>query len=154
MGWVEHYVPCVKLSFLWISELGRPPLLCTSLASQYLVSEEHDWPARRSGRKGSVGVTNVLGERGSCLSLGRRLCTNCIVKCTSSSSWNNLLSQGFEFWGAVSSIEWLSPAELWEAPVTPIIPACINILYLAMGGWVHNARLAGERVENVLFPNW
>ena len=50
------------LSFHWISGLGRPLLLCTGLASQYLVSEEHDWLARRSGRQGSVGVTHVLGE--------------------------------------------------------------------------------------------
>lgn len=44
-GCGERYVPCVKLSLHWISELGRPLLLCTGLASQYLVSEEHDWPA-------------------------------------------------------------------------------------------------------------
>lgn len=150
MGWVERYVPCVKLSFHWISELGWPLLLCTGLASEYLVSEEHDWPARRSGRKGSAGVTGVLGEKWSCFVLGRRLCTNCVVKCTSSGSWNNLPSKGFGFWGAISVIEWLSPTELHMAPVTPIIPACMNILSV---GWYIIPGLAGELVENVLFPN-
>lgn len=149
MGWVERYVPCVKLSLHWISELGRPLLLCTGLASEYLVSENHDWPARRSERKGSTGVTSVLGERGSCFSLDRRLCTNCIVKCTSSDSWNNLPSKGFGFWGVISAIGWHSPTELHMAPVTLIIPAWTFSL-----GRVHNSRPAGKRVENMLFPSW
>lgn len=37
--------------------------------------------------------------------------------------------------------------------VTLIISACVNVLCLTLGGWVHNPRLTGERVENVLFPN-
>lgn len=72
MGGGERYVPCGKLPFHWISELDWPLLLCTALASQYLVSEEHDWPTLRSGRQGCGGVTSVLGERGSCFSPGRR----------------------------------------------------------------------------------
>lgn len=51
-----------------VSGLGRPLLLCTGLASQYLVSEEHDWLAHRSkGDKVLWGHSHVLekGDRAS-----------------------------------------------------------------------------------------
>lgn len=148
MGWGERYVLYGMLSFHWISGLGRPLLLCTGLASQYLVSEEHDWLAHRSGRQGSVGVTHVLGERGSCFSPGRRLCTNCVVKLTSSGSWNNLLSKGFGFWETISAIEWLSPlSSTWL--LLPHHSSLHKHSLSSLGSWV---RIPNRLVR--VFPEW
>lgn len=146
MGWVECSESHVKLSFHWISGQGQPFLLCTSLTLLYLVSKEHDWPAHRSGRKGSVGVKSVLGERGSCSWLGRRLFTNCITKCPSSSSWNNLPSKGFWF-----GEQWLALTDYHMGPVTTmILVAFASILSPNIRGWIHNTGLSRGRVENIV----
>lgn len=105
-----------------ISGLGGP-WLCTGLASQYLVSEEHDWLAHRSGRQGSVGVTHVLGE--SDRFTRQEFCTNCVAKLTSSAAGNN----GFQgLWVLRDNIcDWMTPSsELHAALLAPIIPACIS----------------------------
>jgi hypothetical protein len=70
------------------------------------------WLASSQVRKKKFcgAVKSVLGERGACFWLDRRLFPNSITKCPSSSSWNNLPSKRFL---GLGSNDFLPPTTTW-----------------------------------------
>lgn len=146
--WAEGNAMCSMECYPFIGLVGRAASFALHRSgSQYLVSEEHDWLAHRSGRQGSVGVTHVLGERDRASHQAGGSAPTVLQSSPAQAAEIicSLRALGFE-----RQYLRLNDSLLWNSTwlLLLIIPACINILSLA---W------AAGRIPNRLvrvFPKW